>query len=54
MYFGHHFPLTSHIRGHLLYYEMALLHPSTNTECVGTQKDTMDGSCQKTIDEIEL
>ena len=38
-------------RDYMLYYEMALLHPSTDTECVGTQKDTMDGSFQKHIDE---
>ena len=31
MYFGHRFPLTSHIRGHLLYYEMSLLHPSNDS-----------------------
>ena len=30
MYFSHHFPLTSHIRGHMLSTQMALLHPSAN------------------------
>ena len=33
-------PLTSHIRGHLLYTRMAPLHPSVNFPYVGTQKDT--------------
>ena len=42
IYFGHHFPLTSHIRGNLLSSEMALLRPSSDTQCVDTQKDTMD------------
>ena len=39
MYFGHRFPLTSHIRGHLLSTQMALLHLSVNISYVGTQKD---------------
>ena len=39
MYFGHHFPITSHIRGHLLSTQMALFHPSADTSLVGTQKD---------------
>ena len=30
MYFGHRFPLTSHIRGHLLSTQMALLRPSAD------------------------
>ena len=30
MYFSHYFPLTSHIRGHLLSTQMALLHPSAD------------------------
>ena len=33
-------PLTSHIRGHLLYTRMAPLRPSANFPYVGTQKDT--------------
>ena len=33
-------PLTSHIRGHLLYTRMAPLHPSVDFPHVGTQKDT--------------
>ena len=39
MYFIHHFPLTSHIRGHLLSAKMALLHLSDGIHYVGTQKD---------------
>ena len=35
----------------VLYYEMSLLHPSTDTECIGTQIDKMDKSCPKPIDE---
>ena len=30
VYFSHRFPLTSHIRGHLLSTQMALLHPSAD------------------------
>ena len=29
---------------------MAILHLSTDTQCVGTQKDKMDGSGQNPID----
>ena len=36
----------------LLYYEMALLCPSTNTKCVDTQKDNVDWSCLNTKDTI--
>ena len=39
MYFGHRFPLTSHIRGHLLSIWMEPLYPSANIPHVGTQKD---------------
>ena len=39
MYFGNRFPLTSHIRGHLLSAKMALLRSSTDIHHVGTQKD---------------
>ena len=42
MYFGHRFPLTSHIRGHLLSAKMALLRPSADIPYVGTQKDNLD------------
>ena len=38
--FRHRFPLTSHIRGHLLSTQMTLLCPSDDTLYVGTQKDT--------------
>ena len=41
MYFGHHFPLTSHIRGHLLLSKMTLLHPSADIPLVGTQKNKL-------------
>ena len=54
MYFGHHFPLTSHIRGHLLSSKMALLHPSTDIPHVGTQKENLDWSGQNTIDVHDL
>ena len=39
MYFGHCFPLNSHIRGHLLSTQMALLRPSAEISYVSTQKD---------------
>ena len=54
MYFGHRFPLTSHIRGHLLSTKMALLHPSTDIPHVGTQKDNLDWSGLNTIDGHDL
>ena len=38
MYFGHRFPLTSHIRGHLLSCKMALLHSSSDIQYFGTQR----------------
>ena len=41
MYFSHCFPLTSHIRGHLLSAQMALLCSSTKILHVGTQKDKL-------------
>ena len=41
MYFGHRFPLTSHIGGNLLSAKMALLYPSANIPHVGTQKDKL-------------
>ena len=41
MYFGHCFPPTSHIRGHLLSTQMALLRPSADILYVGTQKDIL-------------
>ena len=42
MYFGHRFPLTSHIRGHLLLAKMALLHQSVDIHHVSTKKDNLD------------
>ena len=39
MYFDHRFPLTSHIRGHLLLTQIELLHLSAHIIYVGTQKD---------------
>ena len=48
IYFGHHFPLTSHIRGHLLSTQMALLHPSADILYVGTQKDILGLKFAKT------
>ena len=54
MYFGHFFPLTSHIRGHLLYYETTLLHPSTDTKYVSAQKENVDWSGLNTIDGHDL
>ena len=44
MYFGYPYPLTSHIKGHLLYLKMELLCLSNDTKCVVTQKDIMDRS----------
>ena len=50
MYFGHHFPMTSHIRGHLLSCKMTLLRPSADIHYVDTQKDKLKWSRQNTID----
>ena len=51
MYFGHHFPLTSHIRGHLLSTQMALLHSSANNSlCWYTKGHFRIEICQNTID----
>ena len=49
MYFGHHFPRTSHIRGHLLSTQMALLRPSADILYVGTQKDILGLKFAKTL-----
>ena len=49
MYFSHRFPLTSHIRGHLLSTQMALLHLSANILYVGTQKDILGLNFTKTL-----
>ena len=54
IYFFHRFPLTSHIRGHLLSAKMELLHPSADIPHVGTQKDNLDSSGQNTIDGHDL
>ena len=42
MYFSHFFPLTSHIRGHLLSAKKAPLYPSANIPHVCTQKENLD------------
>ena len=39
IHFEHRFPLTSHIRGHLLSTQIALLRPSADISYVGAQKD---------------
>ena len=49
MYFGHRFPLTSHIRGHLLSTQMALLRLSADIPYVGTQKDILGLKLAKTL-----
>ena len=49
MYFGHFFPMKSHIRGHLLSTQMALLHPSVDIPYVGTQKDILGLKFSKTL-----
>ena len=49
MYFGHCFPLTSHIRGYLLSTQMALLCLSADIPYVGTQKDTLGLKFAKTL-----
>ena len=58
MYFGHHFPLTSHIRGHLLSTQMALLRLSVdNSLCWYTKghfrievfQNTRDGNDMRCI-----
>ena len=49
MYFSHHFPLTSHIRGHMLSTQMAILHPSANIRFVGIQKDILGLKFAKTL-----
>ena len=50
IYFFHHFPLTSHIRGHLLSAKMTLFHLSIDIQYIGIQKDKQDWSSQNTID----
>ena len=51
MYFGHRFPLTSHIRGHLLSTQMELLHLSTdNSLCWYTKGHFKIEVFQNTID----
>ena len=51
MYFSHHFPLTSHIRGHLLSTQMALLRPSAdNSLCWHTKCHFRIEVFQNTID----
>ena len=54
MYFSHCFPLTSHIRWHLLLAKMALLYPSANIHHIDTKKDNLDWSGQNTIDLHDL
>ena len=49
MSFGHHFPLNSHIRGHLLSTQMALLCPNADIAYVGTQKDILGLKFSKTL-----
>ena len=49
MYFFHHFPLTSHIRRHLLSTQMALLRLSAKIIYVGTQKDILGLKFSKTL-----
>ena len=49
MYFDHRFPLTSHIRGHMLSTQMALLLLSANIPYVGTQKDILGLKFAKTL-----
>ena len=49
MYFIHRLHLTSHIRGHLLSTQMALLHPSADIPYVGTQKDILGLKLSKTL-----
>ena len=49
MCFGHRFHMTSHIRGHLLSTQMALLRPSVDIPYVGTQKDTLGLNFSKTL-----
>ena len=49
MYFGHRFPLTSHIRGHLLSTQMALLCPSADIPYIGAQKDILGLKFSKTL-----
>ena len=49
MYFGHHFPLTSHIRGHLLSTQMALLRLSADIPYVGTQKNILGLKFSKSL-----
>ena len=54
MYLCHCFPLTSHIRGHLLSAKMALLRLSVDIPHVGIQKESLDWSGLNTIDGRDL
>ena len=55
MYFDHRFPLTSHIRGHLLSTQMALLHPNAdNLLCWYTKGHFRIEVCQNNIDGNDL
>ena len=55
MYFSHYFPLTSHMRGHLLSTQMALLHLSAeNSLCWYTKGHLRIEICQNTIDGHEM
>ena len=49
LYFVHRFPLTSHIRGHLLSTQMALLRSGADIPYVGTQKDILGLKFSKTL-----
>ena len=49
MYFGHCFPLSSHIRGHMLSTQMALLFLSVEIPYVSTQKDILGLKFAKTL-----
>ena len=49
MYFGHRFPLTLHMREHLLSTQMALLCPSADILYVGKQKDILGLNFSKTL-----
>ena len=51
MYFVHPFPLTPHIRGHLLSLKLTLLHSSDNNECLSHKRTNWieEPSCYRGI-----
>ena len=53
MYFSYRYPLTSYIRGHLLYCEMTVLCLSNDIKYVVIQKEIKDWSSHNPIDYLD-